>query len=91
MATPAEVDLITRLRDAIVSVYTPAMRASNPAAVQAQADATAWLANPDVDIDGGEPVFGYTATLGGVLTHVMVDKRRRAWKFDAGTKRFVLL
>lgn len=91
MATPAEVDLITRLRDSLLTIFTPAIRAANPAAVQAANDATAWLLNPDVDQEGAEPVFPFEVTINNVTHKCMTDKRRRVWRLDVPTRRWVLL
>lgn len=89
--TAYEIDLMTRLRDAALRIITPALRASDPGAVQAINDASNLLVNPDADQDGAKPVFGYAATIAGVLTHCMVDERRRVWKFDTATRKYVLL
>lgn len=91
MATPAEVTMVTNLRDALLTILTPALRASNPAAGQAADAATAWLANPDVDIEGSEPVFPFEVTINGTTHKCMTDKRRRVWRLDVPTRRWVLL
>lgn len=91
MATPAEIDMITRLRDALLRIATPAQRTADPGANQAIADASNWLINPDLDVEGGKPVYGYA--VGSPAVHYMVDERRRVWRLDTTTtpKKFVLL
>lgn len=91
MATSFEVNLVTRLRDSLMACLTPALRISDPAAVQALNDATTWLLNPDVDIDAPKPVFYFRVTVGATTYDCMTDERRRIWRLDVPTRKWVLL
>lgn len=89
MATPVEIALMTRLRDALLRALqfahvTPAMDAD---AWGAQAEATNWLIDPNIDAPGRKPIYGYNVS--GV--HYLVDEQRGVWRFDVPTKKFVPL
>lgn len=89
MATPTEVALATRMRDAILRLLQASgtTREVDPDAWACMNEATAWLANPNIDADGRTPVYGYAVS--GV--HYMVDNQRGIWRYDTVSKRFVPL